>query len=280
MNDEFLEIERAGFDAGVNPMFGEWRRTFGFPAVPYSSKAEAKKEFRERLRAELKSQFVFTHQVTLTATLYLNHEKVLETPEYGDLDNCAKQLCDSVKGKGGLLIDDCQIQRIDISWIDVPKDSYFELELRGSPDDFASSDVSLYEMDDGLFYPVSSSVWELGKFVEMDVMNKHFQLRHLSTMTSVKRSLRHKVRQAGAPQFRAFQMGLRVSPLQWGFHRTRVAESGFRLVPRAEWEAEYEAWASAPESAEKAKLLSESLARYKQLLESFNDATAKAVKGA
>lgn len=267
MDVEFLEIERAGYELGANPSLGEWRHTFQFPPVSYSNKSDLKKQFRERLRSELKTSFVFSHQVTLTITLYLNHEKILETPEYGDLDNYAKAICDALKGKGGLLIDDCQIQRIDISWIDVPKESYFEIEMRSSPDDFNSSDLALYEMHDGLYYPVSPCVWEAGKFIEVDPINRYFQLELLLAMTSVKKSLRHKARLDGVPQFRAFQFGRRVSPVQWAFHPTRVVDAGFELVKRSIWQAEYAKWAASAENQIQSKNLSEQMAHYKTLLE-------------
>jgi Holliday junction resolvase RusA-like endonuclease len=262
MNEKSLEIERAGYDFGVNPLFGEWRRTFNFTPVSYANKSELKSQFKERLRSELKTCFVYNHQVTLTITLYLNHEKILETPEYGDLDNYAKTICDAIKGKGGVLIDDCQIQRIDISWINVPMESYFEIELRSSPDAFCSGNVALYEMNDGLFYPVSPLVWKEGKFIEASPENMYFQLEYLAAITSIKRTLRHQLRLEGMPQFQAFQHGQRVSPIQWAFHQTRVADSGFALIKRADWKIEYEQWAN----AESAKRVSELVANYKATL--------------
>jgi len=266
MDEKSLEIERAGYEAGFNPLFGEWRRTFNFTPVSYANKSELKSQFKERLRSELKTGFVFNHQVTLTITLYLNHEKILETPEYGDLDNYAKTICDAIKGKGGVLIDDCQIQRIDISWIDVPKKSYFEIELRASPDDFSSDNIALYEMSDGLFYPVSLFVWEEGKFVKAPPVNMYFQLEYLAAITSIKRTLRHQARLEGVPQFRAFQYGRRVSPIQWAFHQTRVANSGFALIRHAAWKIEHEQWAATAENAERAKTISELVANYKASL--------------
>lgn len=266
MDDEFLDFERAGYNAGVNPFLGEWRHEFAFPPVSYANKSALKAEFKERVRAELKTSFVFIHQVSLTINLYLNHEKMLETPEYGDLDNYAKSICDALKGKGGILIDDCQIQRMEISWIDVPRESYFELEIRASPDDFGSAELALYEMNDGLYYPVSPYVWEAGKFIEVDVANKFLHLEWLSAMTSVKRTLRHEARRNGVPQFRAFQFGRRVSPIQWAFHRTRVEDSGFELVDRRRWKAEYELWASSGQNADRASQLAKHLADYKKML--------------
>ncbi len=267
MDAEFLDIERAGYEVGVNPFMGKFRRVFRFAPVSYSNKSELKNKFRERVRSELKTAFVFNYQVTLTVVLYLNHQKILETPEYGDLDNYAKTICDAIKGKGGVLIDDCQIQRIDISWIDTPTESYFELELEGDPDDFCPAETSLYEMNDGLYYPVSLQAWEAGKFVDVDPINKYFQFAFLSAMTSVKKNIRHQARLDGFPQFRAFQFGRRVSPIQWAFHPTRVADSGFTMVKRATWQADFARWASTPENAERVKTMEDMMKTYVGMLE-------------
>jgi hypothetical protein len=57
----------------------------------------------------------------------------------------------------------------------------------------------------------------------------------LADMTRRKRTLRHELRQARLPQFRAFQHGKYVSPILMGFHRTRVEQPGFELVPVKTW---------------------------------------------
>lgn len=54
-------------------------------------------------------------------------------------------------------------------------------------------------------------------------------------MTRRKRALRHDLRQAGLPQFHAFQYGKYISPILMGFHRTRVDQSGFELIAFEAW---------------------------------------------
>lgn len=267
MIEEPFEIEQRGYDSGFNPFMGEWKKKFNFPPVSYANKSEIKQEFKRRVRNELGNKFVYFHQVTLIVTLYLNHEKILETPEYGDLDNYAKSICDAIKGNGGIMIDDCQIHRIDISWIDVPKESFFEIEIRSSPDDFMSADLKLYQMPDGLYYPVSNSVWRNGSIVEVDSINRYLELNALSVMTSTKRTLRHSERQAGTPQFRAFQQGRSISPIKWAFHPTRVADCGYPMIPRREWENEYKAWSELSENSKKVETIKEFLVSYKKKLE-------------
>ena len=59
--------------------------------------------------------------------MYLNEQRRYETPDSGDLDNYAKVICDALKGKNGILIDDIQIQRLNIGWIDTTKEECFEV---------------------------------------------------------------------------------------------------------------------------------------------------------
>ncbi|BEU28412.1 RusA family crossover junction endodeoxyribonuclease [Paraburkholderia sp. 22B1P] len=230
-----IEIEREGALAGLNPMFGEWRKDFNFEPVSYANGGPARTEFKQQVRSELGTQFVYTGHVSITIVLYLEEQKVLETPTYGDLDNYAKSLLDSIKGAGTPLIDDCQIQHLDISWIDVPHTPRFEVVLRGNQDEFSLTPLKLFEMPDGLYYPVSSRCWTTDGPKEINDQDLSQLLDVIAIQTGSKRRLRHELRQEGIPQFRAFQYGKYVSPVLSGFHRTRVVDSGFELIPLRQW---------------------------------------------
>lgn len=143
--DELLEIERRGVAAGINPMFGYCEQRFDFAPVSYANGGKARTAFKDAVRAQLTNKFVFVGEISLRVVLYLDEQKMLETPSYGDIDNHAKQLLDTIKGHGGLLIDDCQVQHLDISWIDVPNDAHFEMAIKASPDDFMALPLRLCE---------------------------------------------------------------------------------------------------------------------------------------
>ena len=112
---EDMEFEYKRYMQGHNPLNGIWEQIFKFPPVSYSNKSEAKIKFKEKVQSLLSVQYIFVNEIQLTITLYLNEEKMRTTPEYGDLDNYAKSICDALKGHDGIMIDDCQIQRLDIS---------------------------------------------------------------------------------------------------------------------------------------------------------------------
>lgn len=234
--DDPSQIEARGAAEGINPMFGEWRQKFDLEPVSYSNPGSARAAFKRTIRDQLENKFAFVGEVKLTVTLYLDEQKMLETPAYGDLDNYAKQLLDSIKGHGGLFIDDCQVQALDISWIGVPQGAHFEIEIRSGPDDFLPEPLKLYELSDGLYYPISGQVWTQSGLVEAQDDEILALAEVLSAMTKVKRTLRHQLRQEGTPQFRAFQSGKCVSPILTGFHRSRVVDSGYALVSHASWQ--------------------------------------------
>jgi Holliday junction resolvase RusA-like endonuclease len=233
--DEPFEIERRGAAAGINPMFGDWQQRFDLEPVSYANGGNARAAFKAAVRAQLTNKFVFVGEISLRVVLYLDEQKMLETPSYGDIDNHAKQLLDTIKGHGGLLIDDCQVQHIDISWIDVPHGVHFEMAIKASPDDFMALPLRLYEMPDGLYYPLSDRTWTTEGLKPVSAEQTLSVAHALADMTRRKRTLRHDLRQAGLPQFRAFQHSKYVSPILMGFHRTRVEQSGFELVPLKAW---------------------------------------------
>lgn len=233
--DEPFEIEARGATEGINPMFGEWRQKFDLEPISYSNPGTARAVFKRAIRDQLKNKFVFVGEVSLTPTLYLDEQKMLETPDYNDLDNYAKQLLDSIKGYGGLFIDDCQVQHLDISWIDVPHGARFDIDIKSRPDDFLPEPLKLYEMPDGLYYPISEKVWTQYGLLEARDESILFMAKMLAAMTKTEKTLRHRLRQSGVPQFRAFQSGKFVSPILRGFHRSRVVEAVYELVDRASW---------------------------------------------
>jgi hypothetical protein len=135
------------------------------------------------------------------------------------------------KAVGGLILGGKQFVEVD-----VPYGAHFEIEIRSGPDDFLPEPLKLYEMPDGLYYPISAQVWTQGGLIEAQDDSIHAMADALAAMTKARKALRHKLRQDGPLQFRAFQFGKYVSPILMGFHRSRVVDSGYELVSRTTWE--------------------------------------------
>lgn len=244
MEEEDYKTEEYGYKLGNNPYFGKWEQRFNFAPVSYSNKSELKQKFKDKLQSVINANFVYTQQIQLTIILYLNEEKMQDTPEYGDLDNYAKTICDAIKGSNGLIIDDCQIQRLDISWIDISNESYFEIEIKSTPDDYCYNKLSLYEMNDKLYYPVSEKSWDKGNMIEHDLKDKLFGITAYSMLTYRKKKLQHKLRQQGDSQINAYSTAKLLSPTALGYHKTRIIDSGFKIITRDIWEKELKDWIS------------------------------------
>jgi len=209
-------------------------RRFNFAPVPYGHKS--REEFTEKLQAELVDiDFVYYGEVKLDITIYFDEQKRLETPELADLDNYAKLICDALKGPNGLLIDDTQIQSLSISWIDTLQPHYFTIVVDSAPDEYVMKPLSLYEMPDHLFYPVSHKSWAKERGKEEGIEQNQSLLAGLYIMIKRSRKFRHALRLKSYHRTDAYLRSRGLLPILKGFNKSRVAESGFQLYHLNEW---------------------------------------------
>jgi hypothetical protein len=241
-DQDALSMERAGCDAGLNPMFGEWQHTFPFAPVPYGDGGAKRAAFRAEIQSQLKNRWIYSHEIHLEITLHLDIQTVLETSESADLDNYAKAILDGLKGPQGIMFDDTQVQSLAISWLDGYDDPIFTLVAKASPDDFLLKPIEFYEMPDGLWYPHGRFVWSNGGEEPLTDKNHFAGLSIIELMSSVKKRARAEMRNAGADRLRAFQQGHYVSSLARGFHQSRISDSGFPLHPRRVWQEARKTW--------------------------------------
>lgn len=236
--EEHIEIEARGVKSGINPMFGAWQQQFHIEPVSYQNKRDEKNAFRTAIQSLITQKYVFWGEVRVGITLYLNEQKAEENPRYGDLDNYAKQILDSIKGSNGIIIDDCQVQTFSISWIDVPGDSHFEVSIEGRPDEFCQKPLKLYEMPDSKFYPISSYAWTREGLIETSPENIATLLRQLEAMIRRVKTAKHEFRKTGAKSIEAYRSTKCLLPCLLGFHKSSVIDSGFDLVRIHEWASE------------------------------------------
>jgi hypothetical protein len=161
-DEDPITLERTGCKAGLNPMFGEWQHRFPFAPVPYADGGAKRRVFRATMQSQLSNKWIYSHNVQLEITLYLDVQTILETSDTADLDNYAKAILDGLKGPQGIMLDDTQVQSLVISWLDGYGKPSFTIETKASPDDFVIKPVEFYEMPDGLWYPHSRLVWSNG----------------------------------------------------------------------------------------------------------------------
>jgi len=135
-----------------------WEKTFNFSPVPYSSNNRSrKKNFCQQIQDVISdSNFIYVDLLLdMRIELYTNLKELHRIHKVPDLDNSLKLICDSLKGAKGLVIDDCQFQHISISTIDTCLSPHFRIEIRSISDEYMMKPVSLFEMPDGLYYPLS-----------------------------------------------------------------------------------------------------------------------------
>jgi|Cruoilmetagenom7_1024161.scaffolds.fasta_scaffold41377_1 Holliday junction resolvase RusA-like endonuclease len=255
-------IESSGASKGVNPFFGEWRQKFKFPPVASTAKADRRKDFRTAIQSAIDSKYYFTDEVKVEITLQIDEQRIRETDKTADLDNFAKCILDCIKGKSGILIDDCQIQRLGISWIDISNDvECFEIEIRGHPDEFLIREVTLYEMPDKLWYPLSSHSWSDGEAVPINEVTRLAGPLILEAMTDFSRKLRATMRASGLNKMQAYRESMCHSTGARGFHKSRV-EGEWPLVPLKDWKADMDEFSRSGD--DKTKAVSAILIEFKE----------------
>jgi hypothetical protein len=176
---------------------------------------------------------VVSGRVRLQITLYFEEEKLDKTPDIADLDNYAKAIGDALKGIKGLFIDDSQIQSLCISWIDTLKKPYFEVEIESHhPDLWMTKHLALFEMPDKLYYPFPFE--NSHSSMKTDSVDKQ-HLKSFCERISMIAKARHKARQRGMSQLEAEYFVTMDKPILPGFHKTRIANSGFPSYSLNEW---------------------------------------------
>lgn len=233
--EEPFYTESKGVANGVNPFFGEWHQEFRFPPVSHTAKGDKRQEFQKRLQSEIACVYYFTDEVKVDITLHLDEQRVRESDSTADVDNFAKGILDCLKGKFGIMIDDCQIQSLSISWIDIyTEDEWFEVTVKGHPDEFMLRDITLYEMPDGLWYPISNKTWDNGVSkpkCDIDVVAAPLLLEIMTEFTN---KLRAVLRQSGLNRMQAYRKSQYFATPARGFHKSRV-EGSFPLAPLKKW---------------------------------------------
>ena len=213
---------------GFNPYFGQFKRRFEFSAVPYGS--SKKESFKNAIQENLKDiKYYFYNEIKLSITIYQNEQKRFETPNYADLDNYSKSICDGLKGFKGILIDDCIIQTLDICWIDKYPQDYFEIEIKSHPDEYIKKGIKLFEMPDRLFYPIHTDLKNV-KETDVIIFNAiYWQTKNLKKFAHHLRTVEKR------SKIESYYMSRGLKLILTGFHKTRIVDSGFDLIKIDDW---------------------------------------------
>jgi Endodeoxyribonuclease RusA len=265
--DAPLKVEAALARQGINPMFGEWRHRFGFSPVPHGGGGGKALKFQQKIREDLINiKWLYSHEVRLEITLHLDVQDILETSDTADLDNYAKAILDGLKGPGGIMFDDTQVQSLGVSWLDTYDEPYFTVEAKSSPDDFILKPIEFFEMPDDLWYPIALQFWTQDGPKSSTELERYFGLCITEMMSVVKKRYRMALRKAGNDRLRAYQNSLFLSSAKRGYHKSRI-DTGFTMHKLRDWQVTRDEWRSA--NPEAAKGIDDKLAGPRQAFDSL-----------
>lgn len=142
-------------------MFGEIQ--FTIPCAPVSQ--QATRAAKERFTAEVRKiteplEYLLDGEIRLEIVWSISEYDRWETPDAPDVDNILKPLLDALCGPQGILLDDCQVQALGVSWLDWTLDTQsVEILLKFRSDEFLRKEgLSFVRFKDGLCFPIPGDI--------------------------------------------------------------------------------------------------------------------------
>ncbi|QDT96261.1 RusA family crossover junction endodeoxyribonuclease [Gimesia aquarii] len=185
-------------DAGVAPSpFGELSvKIPGAPASIQSKKAQ-RNAYIAQIKTELsKFQFILTGQIILEITWNVPAKSRYETDAKADIDNCLKPIIDAFTGPDGIMIDDCQLKGLYISWTHINSgDEYLHFQFKFDSDHYCERDDLVFiRLEKGLRCPVNTNwpkelktIWvkaiQAGEDLKAILENENVSYLTLASMT-------------------------------------------------------------------------------------------------
>lgn len=222
-------MSEQGIDVEWRPDSGGLRHEFNFDPLHYGVGGDRQAAFKALMRSKLRQYgFLLTGEVAITWRLLVDEQERWESDTGADVDNFAKLLNDGLLGPDGILIDDVQVQSMHVYWDGARGNPSFELTIQCSPDEWITRPASLYELADGLWYP-------LGRSVRDNPEGARHLLYALDNRVLFGKRLRHQLRRHGFSPALAYEVGKQFAILARGFHSTRAASSQLPRIRRTEW---------------------------------------------
>lgn len=217
-------------DPSWRPSYGSLRHEFAFDPLHYGVGGAAQRAFKEQMRNDLKRYgFMFVGEIAVTWRLFVDEQSRWESDTGADVDNFAKLLNDGLCGKDGLIIDDVQIQSLQILWLPTAGPARFDLQIDCMADEWLDRRLALYEMSDGLYYPILRlDAWPSSAVASTFI-------HYLDHLVLQPKRLRHQLRRLGLTRPQAYEEAVQFAPMARGFHPTRAAASGIDRLRRPVW---------------------------------------------
>lgn len=161
--DELIELAAQGLEPSP---FGDGSFLVEGAPASLQSPRKLKDDFIARVREATKHlDYYLTGDVTLDVYWFLHRDIRYRTDKSPDVDNILKPLIDALCGPDGLLVDDCQLSRVNVEWVSWihPDKQQVKLDLRFIDSDFHKRQGLFFvDFGNGLCYPFSGHIPHAG----------------------------------------------------------------------------------------------------------------------
>ena len=165
---------------GEPPPFGEV--TLHLDAAPAS--LQSRQTAIAALRAVVheqtgKYQYLLTGDVSMEITWHFHERHRYESDASADIDNLLKPMLDAFCGPNGLLVDDCQVRSLGISWISTTSEQpAVTIQVRFIDSDFVSkAGIAFVQIDKALCIPVDLTLPRKAQRIILMMMRYQFAQR-------------------------------------------------------------------------------------------------------
>ena len=139
-----------------------------FPSVSLQASGYRKSDLQAKIRPAVELQsYVFTGAIEVEVVCYYSVDYFYEHGHRPDIDNVVKPILDSLKGTGGILIDDTQVERIEsrAEFDEVTNGDWFSVKVNYQNSDWVSRTHEFIAVDDVWCKPSLARAYsyELGK---------------------------------------------------------------------------------------------------------------------
>jgi Holliday junction resolvase RusA-like endonuclease len=143
------------------PQFGNLEFELAVAPVSQQAASAEKKKLVEQIRARTRPlKYIVDSEVQIDIE-WLIHEKLRwETDASPDVDNIIKPFLDGLCGCDGVLLDDCQVQSIQCSWISWNRfDQKVTVRVRFDPDRYLQkAGLSFVRLKGALCFPIPEEI--------------------------------------------------------------------------------------------------------------------------
>ena len=223
-----FEVERRGYQEGTNPMMGEFKSDVYVENICFYDKRWLIKNIQKEME---KIKYIFYGKIKTNIILFYNEKMHVEEQNDATFDRIVKSVCQCLKGSQGIYIDKCQIEKLDIAQVETNDEPKITIEIYGNIDEYVMKPLMMYEMPDGLFYPISLRIWSRDGIKDIDNEQKGILLASIYKIT---KELTYS-NYSGSYTLNDLMITSNKYPMLNGFSKENVVRAGFDCCYLCQW---------------------------------------------